>query len=143
VTPLLLRQAALSCIYSMKCSELILRIPVATDALVNPTSTTMTTSPTPASTSVPVSAIIGGAVGGVALLVCIVVFIILWRRIRRIEYQGPIELPPRDFDDSGDKDTSGAPNVEPVVEEQTERYGTARALRYPAEIESGNLRESN
>jgi len=67
----------------------------------------------------------------------------LWRRIRRIEHQGPIELPTRDFDDSGDKDTGGAPNVEPVVEEQTERYGTARPLRYPAEIESGNLRENN
>lgn len=85
--------------------------------------------------SVPVGAIIGGVVGGFALILCIIVFVILIRRIHKVEQQsGAYEL-----SHHGDKDIVGAPNTVPVVVERSESYGAPQALRYPEPVDSGNL----
>ena len=78
----------------------------------------------------------GGVVGGLALIACIAAFVFLMRRIRKVEQQAG------GYDLSQWNDGNKAPTTEPVVEQST-RYGTPQALRYPDTLHSGNLQRDD
>jgi len=77
---------------------------------------------------------VGGVVGGLALIACIAAFIVLIRRIRKVEQQGVVYE-----NDARDKG-AGTTNTQPVVE-KSGRYGAPQGLRYPDDLQSGNVQE--